>query len=203
MRKLNVSAFIVMCDLPAYPVTTTQNWKHLENLKLADPEFNKPGRIDVLFRVEVLLEVMRQGRRYGPSNSPAAVNTEFGWVLAGNVSHLTETHMVATILLRPWVEMTSCNVSGIWKRSKLYTHLGGTCCTHFDSHHYHDTQGRFVVPLPKRSTTGLGESRSQAVRRFLSFERSLHAKRLFIEVWKVMDEYFTDNHTEEVPSADL
>ena len=45
VRKLNVSAFIVpqvTCDLPAHPVTTKKSWKHLESLKLADPEYNKP-----------------------------------------------------------------------------------------------------------------------------------------------------------------
>ena len=44
VRKLNVSAFIVpqvTCDLPEHPVTTKMSWKHLESLKLADPEYNQ------------------------------------------------------------------------------------------------------------------------------------------------------------------
>lgn len=42
-RRPNVSAFIVLqvtCDIPAHPITTKRNWKHLENLKLADPEYD-------------------------------------------------------------------------------------------------------------------------------------------------------------------
>ena len=69
---------------------------------------------------------------------------------------------------------------------------------HFYSHHSRDEEGRFVVPLPKRSMeVKLGESRSQAVRRFLSFERSVHSKSLFPEVQKVVQEHFDQHHTEE------
>ena len=75
---------------------------------------------------------------------------------------------------------------------------------HFNSHHTRDAHGRFIVPLPKRSLeTKLGESRSQAVRTFLSFERSLHAKEFFSEVQKVIDEYLVNDHAEEVPMSDL
>ena len=75
---------------------------------------------------------------------------------------------------------------------------------HFNSYHSHDIDGRFVVSLPKRSMeTKLGESRSQAVRRFLSFERSIHSKGVFPEVQKVVQEYFDQQHAEEVPQEDL
>ena len=48
----------------------------------------------------------------------------------------------------------------------------------------------------------LGESRSQAVRRFLTFERSLHHKGLFPEFKAVIDEYFDMGHAEPVPASD-
>ena len=49
----------------------------------------------------------------------------------------------------------------------------------------------------------LGESRSQAVRRFLSFERSLNSKNQFVEFDAVMQEYFCMQHAEAVPPEDL
>ena len=79
-------------------------------------------------------------------------------------------------------------------------------CTldHFNSHHSRDKDGRFVVPLPKHSMeTKFGESRSQAVCQFLSFERSIHSKGVFPEVQKVVQEYFDQQHAEEVPQEDL
>lgn len=63
---------------------------------------------------------------------------------------------------------------------------------------------RFIVPLPKQPDSGtLGESRSQAVRRFLSLERSLRAKGQFQELETTMQEYFDIGHAEPVPEADM
>lgn len=62
----------------------------------------------------------------------------------------------------------------------------------------------FVVPLPKESNgLTLGESRSQAVQRFLSLERSLHSKNQLSELNDVVQEYFDLLHAELVPTEDL
>ena len=61
------------------------------------------------------------------------------------------------------------------------------------------SDGRFIVPLPKKpGALLLSESRSQAVRRFLSFERSLHSKGHFGEFGAGID-----GHAEQVPASDL
>ena len=49
----------------------------------------------------------------------------------------------------------------------------------------------------------MGESRSQAIRRFLSLERSLHSKGQFEELDLVMKEYFDMGHAEQVPVLDM
>ena len=49
----------------------------------------------------------------------------------------------------------------------------------------------------------MGESRSQAVRRFLSLERSLHAKNQFEDFSTAMEEYFLMKHAELVPAPAL
>ena len=75
---------------------------------------------------------------------------------------------------------------------------------HFDKNHHRSESGRFIVPLPRRpQAKSIGESRSQAVRRFLSLERSLHAKDRFQEFSDVIEEYFEMQHAELVPTADL
>ena len=75
---------------------------------------------------------------------------------------------------------------------------------HFQTNHYHDENGRFVVPLPRKpDAKPLGESRSQAVRRFLSLEHSLRCKGQFTDFNAVMQEYFDLKHAESVPSVDL
>ena len=75
---------------------------------------------------------------------------------------------------------------------------------HFKDNHSRSEDGCFIVPLPKKAhAKSLGESRSQAVRRFLSLERSLNAKEQFDEFDSVMNEYFEKGHAELVPLDDL
>ena len=83
---MEVSAIVVprvTCDLP---VLFDPSWNHLEDIPLADPDFGRPSRIDLLLGVDVFVEILRQGRRFGPPGSPSAFDTEFGWVLAGRLN---------------------------------------------------------------------------------------------------------------------
>ena len=75
---------------------------------------------------------------------------------------------------------------------------------HFKENHHKSMDGRFVVPLPcKPGAKALGESRTQAVRRFLSLERSLHSKNQFKDFSDVIEEYFEMDHAEPVPADDV
>ena len=75
---------------------------------------------------------------------------------------------------------------------------------HFKSHHSRTKDGRFIVPLLKKSQHKLlGESRSQAVQRFLSLERSLCSRGLSDEFGSVMEEYLEKGHAELVTTLDL
>lgn len=75
---------------------------------------------------------------------------------------------------------------------------------HFKERHYRTDTGAFIVPLPKREgSKPLGESRSKAVRRFVSLERSLQSKEERDEFHSVMEEYFELRHAEVVPQADF
>ena len=79
-----------------------------------------------------------------------------------------------------------------------------TVVRHFESNHARSKEGRFIVPLPKDpKARPIGESRSQAVKRFLSLERSLNQKGCFQEFDTVMQEYLNLKHAEAVPSPDL
>ena len=65
-----------------------------------------------------------------------------------------------------------------------------TVVQHFKANCSRTHKGRFVVPLPRKSDAGIiGESRSQAVSRFTSLERSLTRKGCFQDFDVVMQEY--------------
>ena len=210
-KKIGITAVIVpkvTCDLPVHPVPFDLKWEHLSGLSLADPTFGQPGRVDVLLGVDVFAEVLHQGRRTGPPTSPVAFETEFGWVLSGqadpssSIEHVTTHHASVESkddTLRKFWEIeegpTSEAALSLEERSVL---------DHFKTNHTRTTEGRFVVPLPKRSDARqIGESRFQAVRRFLSLERSLTAKNKFQDFECVMREYMDLGHAEPVSLEDL
>ncbi len=68
----------------------------MSGLHLADPRFANPGRIDLLLGVDVLVDALLPGRRIGPPGSPTALETHFGWVLAGRADSFSPTTHVTT-----------------------------------------------------------------------------------------------------------
>ena len=76
----------VTTDLPSHPVPLNCKRKHLSNIHLADPDFGTSGSVHLLLGANVLNCTMHNGWQFGPSGSPFALKTCFGWVLAG-VTH--------------------------------------------------------------------------------------------------------------------
>ncbi len=182
-------AVVVTCDLPIQPV---QFNTHLDDLKLADPDFGQPVRIDVLLGIDVYTDAMQHGRRSGPPGSPAAFETIFD--LAGKIDSHALTRMPP--LMSQLFLTTSGNdlLRQFWDSSNLSSDERSVI-QHFKDTHTRTEEGRFIVPLPKKpKSKPLGESRSQAVRRFLSLEKSLCSKGQFKEEME---------HAEPVPLIEL
>ena len=78
--KLKLTAYVVRQVTNIMPTKTiyNHNWPHLKNLKLADPTYNKPGRIDLLLRVDVYTEVLMPGLIRGSLGDPIAQETHLG-----------------------------------------------------------------------------------------------------------------------------
>ena len=195
--------------LPSSYVQFDPKWKHLSRISLADPDFGTPGNIDLLLGADVFSRVVRQGRRIGPSGTPSAFQTYFGWVLTGTV-HMTglpRQHAgnccVSTIttddLLKRFWEIEDCTLG-----QKILSLEEQTVFKHFKESHYRDSQGRFVVPLPrKEDAPQLGESRNLAVKRQLALERSLKAKGQYQEFLDTMQEYFDKGHAEPISASEI
>ena len=203
-RKFAVIVSHVTCNLPLHSVPSHPWWEHLSGITLADPSFGTPGRIDVLLGVEIFVEVMCQGRRTGVPGTRIAFETHFGWVLAGGTVSHTPHHVAvhhAVVLTGDDLLQKFWETEEKQTSDRVLSREERTALEHFQKNYSHLPDGRFVVPLPRRSNMDrLGESRSQAVRRFMSFERSLHAKGQFQEFETVIRE---SGHAEEVPAPDL
>lgn len=177
------------------------------DVDLADPGFGRPGAIDILLGVDVFLQVLLQGRRFGPPGSPVALETKLGWVLAGGSTSRCRDDKIAThhasldtgddILQRFW-ELEEDPL-----REPYWTSEERVVVQHFQTNHSPSSDARFIVPLPRKpDAKPLGESRSHAVKRFFSLERSLHSRGQFEELNTVVQEYFDMGHAEPVTERD-
>ena len=215
-RSIELTAIVlqrVTCDLPISPVPFDLSWKHISDLPLADPTFGQPGRIDILLGVDIYIEILLHGRRTGPPGAPTAFETEFGWVLSGSSRQDTPTEQ--TNLHATTFHASIAHLSGdailrqFWKMEEAPLGIPlsieeRAVVQHFNANNRRNSEGRFVVPLPKKPDPGaIGESRSQAVRRFKALERSLSHKGRFSEFDAVMQEYLHLGHAEKVPIEDM
>ena len=188
-------------QLPVKPVSFGPNWNHLNGLSLADPDFGRPGRIDLLHGVDIFIEALLHGRRAGSTGTPVAFETMFGWVLAGPTDQLSPENCIAThhALCCHWRRLAT----KIWEIEESTKHESNLSpeekfvVQHFDENHCR------TPDFKKPHAPPLGESRTLAVRRFLCLEHYLRAKCEFDAVESVIIEYFVLKHAEPVPAADL
>lgn len=76
--KSDVTAIVVRCvtrDLPVQPVQLKSTGNHLSGLYLSDPDFGRPGKIDILLGVDVYARALMQGQRRGQPGTPVALET--------------------------------------------------------------------------------------------------------------------------------
>ena len=109
-RKIDLTAIVlpkVTCDLPVTPVPFDLSWTYLSGLPLADPGFGEPQCIDLLFGVDIFVDVLHHGCQTGPTGAPVAIETEFGWVVCGG----------STVSSQSSCCITSCLSSGQQRHS--------------------------------------------------------------------------------------
>ena len=68
----------ITSELPGFHLKGMRNQPFLQGLALADPNFDHPGRIDLLFGSDILDEVMLPGRRSSDDRTLHAWETVFG-----------------------------------------------------------------------------------------------------------------------------
>lgn len=151
-ERLEVEAIVLLkvtSDLPLHPVPFNHEWYHLSGICLADPDFGSPGPVDVLLGVDIFSNVLLHGRRSGPSGSPTAFETCFGWVLSGSVDF--EQPHSQVVSNHAAVLSTDDLLQRFWETEE--PHVGHSSLsldeqsvmTHFQRMHRRDETGRFIV----------------------------------------------------------
>jgi len=89
----------IVADQPTYTILT-DNWEIPKNIMLADPQFGKPGKIDILLGAEHYFNIMRaecMSLRNGP---PKLQNIKLGWIVAAKISERAPTSSVCAVLTK-------------------------------------------------------------------------------------------------------
>ncbi|UYV78053.1 hypothetical protein LAZ67_15003314 [Cordylochernes scorpioides] len=212
--KFETKALIVKDLSDKIPNFYTHNpvWPHLNNLNLADPEFYIHRPIDIIIGADLYLDLIEPGLIKGPRDAPSAMNSKLGWIISGrsNMPNNTTSTSIQEIHVNHSSAELDDIVKKIWDAESIPTHKEELnteeleCENIFRTTTFRDENGRYVVSLPfklnyNKINYQLGDSKSQALRRFLSLERRFHQNPVYSQhVREFMQEYLNLGHMEVI-----
>ena len=198
--------------LPSHKIDHS-HWDHIQNLTLADPTFDNPGRIDLLLGADVCANVQKSGLVRGALNQPIAQNTIFGWILYGEIPQAhTKSVNVNLLAYHTQVEIDT-TLRKFWEleevpSTRTISKADQWCETFFQQTHRRSDNGKYMVRLPFKtyedSTAVLGTSMQSALRRFHLLEkRFLRDPQLHCDYSNVINEYKLLGQLEEESSREI
>ena len=195
----------VTCDLPQCSVDT-KTLSCFDSLKLADPNYNVSGSIEILLGADFCSDVFVGNCIKAPQGSIAAHETIFGWVIFGKATlgkqRVVHSHHsvcdVDSSLQKFWQVEEVPNVCK-WTKDEIQ------CDKHFQETHSRDNSGRYIVNLPfKQDAKPLGESREIAISRFKQLERRISRTPVLMQNYvNFMNDYVSLGHMEKVPDHEV
>lgn len=210
--KLEIKPYVlknITSYLPNRKVNSMK-WVELKGMRLADPEYDSPNKIDILLGADVYSRILKDGVKRAPSETAIAQNTTLGWILSGVVTsketleqsdHITVTHAHHVhedeILKRFWEIEEQLDTE-----ERFLTEEEQRCEKFYSDTTKRREDGRYVVKLPFREDKTLcigGSSREIAVKRLKGLERKFTQDvKLKEEYTEVINEYLRLDHMQPV-----
>lgn len=99
----NISALVVKHVAELSPLNCDANvkWSYLNNLLLANPNFTRTSKIDLLLGAEVYAEILLGQIIKGGPNEPIAQQTKLGWIVFGSATVNNDVAMMCHALQQP------------------------------------------------------------------------------------------------------
>lgn len=207
-----LEAFVLPSIIPAQPNKRIDisTWHIPKTIQLADPNFNDPGKIDILLGAEHYFNLITTGRIETSPDLPALQNTKLGWITSGKIDQGVNNSATCAIFTQ---DETTTNqlIEQFWKVDGLeaednnLTLAERECETHFMLNTTRGPDGRFIVRLPFiRSSISVGESRNVALSRFYALERRLHNDSHLKEQYvDFMDQYESLGHMKRIEQKNI
>lgn len=169
---------------------------------LADPEFYKSKRIDMLIGADVMWNIIKGGCQIPlGENRPTLIYSKLGWLVAGPMSLVTPFKPNAKLICNFSQEIKDA-LSKFWDLEtftipkKMFTKDEQNCEELFIENTIRLGSGRFQVQMPLRESPAvLGDSYLLAKRCFLNLERRFQKQPRLKEMYRdFINEYATLGH---------
>ncbi|KAJ8910134.1 hypothetical protein NQ315_003505 [Exocentrus adspersus] len=179
---------------------------------LADPNFFKPGPLDVLIGADLYPYIIQGGQITGTAYEPVAINTVFGFILMGKIVSPTAAIDPNFKTLCSHIEQQSLNniLQKFWELENIPQCTSSSledikCEQIFTNTVSRNSDGRFIVTLPFKNDIlpTFPSSKNLALNRFLALEqRLLKNPSLYHEYNQFLREYLDLNHMEILSTED-
>lgn len=174
------------------------NFQIPKNIQLSDPNFDKPGKIDILIGSSTFFELLCIGQIKLGTALPILQKTYLGWIISGPTgphpnNQVQCHHSIENELNDQLVKFWEIDN---YPTDKVFSPEESACEAHFVEHTRRDNNGRFIVSIPfKEPPSLLGDSFSIAQKRFFALERRLQANpMLYKEYSAFIREYLDLGH---------
>ncbi|XP_050682068.1 uncharacterized protein LOC126977342 [Leptidea sinapis] len=184
-------------------------WPLSMQLDLADPNFHKPGSIDILLGADVHAYILLEGLH--KSNSLIALNSRLGWLISGRVSQTDSVAYEHNMVVMQTKVETDQLLRRFWEieenlpHKKPMTDLEIQCEEHFKNTHTRNDVGRYIVRLPFKEDppTNLGDAKPLAISRLQQMEKRFTRKPEFKEEYHTfLKQYESQGHMMMVPEKE-
>lgn len=186
-----------------------KQWKHLGDLKLADPRCIDPANIDILLGADVYPEILENNIVKGPKETPMAIKTKLGYIIlgpTGSISHTPQQTLKIQIdhleqdVKRFWEQEEEIFEEQYWNQEEIM------CEQHYIENTIREISGKYEVTLPFKPSdrTNLGNSKNKAVMCFFSLEKKFRTNQLYKDDYvKVIEEYIKLGHMRKISNDEL
>lgn len=169
---INTDAYIMKNLTKHLPSSTFSkpSWDYLENIQLADPDFNISRPIDILLGADIYSSIILEGICRSEQTALIAQQTRLGWILCGSTKTLQCNVIQVDINeMQKFWEIEDIGEETSYSSDDLE-------CIRF----YQDTTERLAdgkyqvrLPLSKNVAAELGRSKQKAIAQFVQLEKKL------------------------------
>ncbi|KMQ84915.1 hypothetical protein RF55_16893 [Lasius niger] len=169
-----------------------------EDHKLADPAFDRPGKIDMLIGAGLFWNLLCVGQIKTARGRPTWQKTQLGWIIGGELIDSKIRPTTTSFLVTN--QVLSKQIERFWTQEEIqeprrFSIQENYCEEYFKKSTSRNTTGRFIVRLPRNEAITIGESRQQALSRFHALERRFKRQPALKEEYvQFMEEYEKQGH---------